>query len=230
MTVALEVVLGHGAGGTEASMAPYVEGLARRGVRARAAGLRRDGRPVPKAELAVPRFLAAVGDPALTVAGGRSYGARVAGLAESQGAGFAGLLFFNYPLHRPGHPEIGPRVEHWARIRCPALFLAGARDPFASEPLLRQAVRALPRAELVLYPGVGHELGEHLEDALDRAAEFVRSLERSEATSPGGRSVNPHRPPGTRAGGDAPGSVTARGAGPVAARTRRGRSARSPAE
>ncbi|MGH7776724.1 MAG: alpha/beta family hydrolase, partial [Candidatus Dormibacterales bacterium] len=86
------------------------------------------------------------------------------------------LLLFSFPLHRPGHPELGPRISHWPRIACPLLLLSGARDPFASAELLREASHLVPGARLVLYPGTGHQLGEYLEDALEEAAAFVRGL------------------------------------------------------
>ena len=62
---------------------------------------------------------------------------------------------------------------HWPRITCPVLLLSGESDPFAEIGLLRRAVKRLPDASLVTYPGVGHGLGGVLEDALDRVASFV---------------------------------------------------------
>jgi pimeloyl-ACP methyl ester carboxylesterase len=56
------------------------------------------------------------------------------------------------------------------------LLLSGESDPFARIDLLREAVRRLPAAELVTYPRLGHTLKPVLEDALDRAAAFVRGL------------------------------------------------------
>lgn len=168
----LRVYLGHGAAGNAASMAPYVEGLRRRGIEAQAVEL-----PKRKAEDAVPAWRAAVPDGAGTVAGGQSYGGRVASLAAAAGAGYAGLVLFSYPLHPPGRPERAEaRVSHWPTIACPVLLLSGEADPFARLALLRAAVKALPHAELVTYPRLGHTLRPVLEDVLDRVAAFVAAL------------------------------------------------------
>ncbi|MGH2810933.1 MAG: alpha/beta family hydrolase, partial [Actinomycetota bacterium] len=45
------------------------------------------------------------GPQAIWVAGGRSYGGRVASMAAAEGLAAAGLIFFPYPLHRPGDPS-----------------------------------------------------------------------------------------------------------------------------
>jgi predicted alpha/beta-hydrolase family hydrolase len=162
--------LGHGASGTAASMAPFVEGLRRRGLEAVAIDL-----PKRKAEAAVPAWRAAVPDGRGTIAGGQSYGGRVASLAAAQpGVAYAGLVLFCYPLHPPGRPEQAPaRVAHWPAIECPVLLLSGEADPFARIDLLRAAVRDLPRATLVTYPRLGHSLRPVLHEVLDRVAEFV---------------------------------------------------------
>jgi pimeloyl-ACP methyl ester carboxylesterase len=55
------------------------------------------------------------------------------------------------------------------------LLLSGDRDPFARIALLREAVKRLPAAELVVFPGVGHGIGPVFEEALDAVAAFVRS-------------------------------------------------------
>lgn len=168
----VRVVLGHGASGSAASMTPYVAGLAVRGVVASAVDLPR-GRP----ERAVAVFLeAAAADPDLAL-GGHSFGGRMASLAAArlieQGTEPPALVCFSYPLHRPGTPEIGPRVEHWARLRCPVLLLSGDRDPFARIDLLRAAAAQLPNAELAVFTGAGHGLTSRLDEALDRAAAFL---------------------------------------------------------
>ena len=166
------VHLGHGASGNAASMAPFVEGLWRRNVAAQAVDL-----PKRRAEDAVPVWRALVPDGAATVAGGHSYGGRVASLAAAASAGYAGLVLFSYPMHPPGAPERGDaRVAHWPSIGCPVLLLSGEADPFARIELLRVAVGLLPNAELVTYPRLGHTLKPVLEDVLDRVAAFVHAL------------------------------------------------------
>ena len=167
------VYLGHGASGTAASMAPFVDGLRKRGLLADAVDI-----PKRRAEDAVPAWRAAVPDGPRTVAGGHSYGGRVASLAAAAGAGYAGLVLFSYPLHPPGKPErTEARIAHWPMIECPVLLLSGEADAFARIELLRAAVRSLPHAELVTYPRLGHGVKPVLDDALDRVAAFVQSIE-----------------------------------------------------
>jgi predicted alpha/beta-hydrolase family hydrolase len=168
----IHVYLGHGASGTAASMAPFVDGLRKRGLMADAVDL-----PKRKAEEAVPAWRAAVPDGRGTVAGGHSYGGRVASLATGAGAGYSGLVLFSYPLHPPGRPErTQDRIAHWSAIECPVLLLSGEADPFARIELLRVAVQLLPKAELVTYPRLGHTLRPVLADVLDRVRAFVDTL------------------------------------------------------
>jgi uncharacterized protein len=172
----MKVLLGHGASGNAASMAPFVEGLARRGVEAGAVDL-----PKRKAEDAVPVWRALVPDGAGTVAGGHSYGGRVASLAAAAGAGYAGLVLFSYPLHPPGQPNrTEPRIAHFPSIDCPVLLLSGESDPFARIELLRSAVGKIPHATLVTYPRLGHTLKPVLDEVLDRVRAFAEELEATE--------------------------------------------------
>lgn len=157
-------------------MAPFVEGLRRRGIDAGAVDL-----PKRKAEDAVPVWRALVPDGPGTLAGGHSYGGRVASLAAAAGAGYAGLVLFNFPLHPPGQPNrTEPRIAHFPAIDCPVLFLSGESDPFARIELLRSAVQEVPRATLVTYPRLGHTLQPVLDDVLDRVRTFVEELEARE--------------------------------------------------
>jgi predicted alpha/beta-hydrolase family hydrolase len=175
----MKVFLGHGASGNAASMEPFVLGLRRRGLEAAAVDL-----PKRRAEDAVPAWRAAVPDGPGTVAGGHSYGGRVASLAAAAGAGYAGLVLFSFPLHPPGQPDrTDPRIAHFPEIDCPALFLSGESDPFARIELLREAVSRLADAKLVTYPRLGHTLKPVLDDALDRVAAFVAALEEKDVTS-----------------------------------------------
>ena len=186
------LVLGHGASGSAATMAPHVAGLRGRGIDARAIDL-----PKGRAERAVPLFAALLaGNPAdagagLTAderdvfagpriaVGGHSFGGRVASLAAAD-AGDAGrapiaLVLLSYPLHPPGRPDDwDARTAHWPRLICPVILLSGTSDPFAQPALLQRAVaERLPTAELVTYPRQGHGLAAVLDDALDRVAAFV---------------------------------------------------------
>ena len=148
-------------------MRPYVKALEKRQLKASAIDL-----PVGKAERAVPVFMQKV--PAGSIAGGHSYGGRVASMVATE-VEYAALVLLSYPLHRPGHPE-DLRTEHWSKITCPVLFLSGESDPFARIDLLKASVRRLPGAELVSFPGVGHGLLSVVDAAMDRVAAFVRQL------------------------------------------------------
>jgi len=154
-------------------MAVFVDGLRARDVDATAVDL-----PRRRAEDAVPAFHAVVPAAPDVVPGGQSYGGRVASLAAAEdGAPYAGLVLFSYPLHPPGKPErTAARIAHWPAIRCPVLLLSGESDPFAQLDLLRAAIPTLRDAELVTYPRLGHTLRPVLEDVLDRTAAFARSL------------------------------------------------------
>jgi hypothetical protein len=150
-------------------MRPYVRALDRRGLAAKAIDL-----PKSKAERAVPVFLEKVA--AGSIAGGHSYGGRVASMASLE-TSYAALILLSYPLHRPGHPE-DLRTEHWPRITAPVLLLSGESDPFARIDLLRSSVKRLNKAELLTFPGVGHGLLPVIDQAADRIASFVRALSR----------------------------------------------------
>lgn len=175
------VYLGHGASGTAASMASWVEGLLARGFEAHAVSL-----PRGRAEAAVAAFLAQVPDGPGVVLGGHSFGGRVASLAlagvpapwPASRRPTVGLVCLSYPLHRPRAPgTAGARAAHWPAIRVPVLLLSGASDPFARIDLLEAAMPALVNGRLVTYPRLGHGLLPVREDALDRIAAFLRGLE-----------------------------------------------------
>ena len=179
----LRIFLGHGASGSAASMAPWVDGLRARGFEAFALDL-----PRRRAEDAVSAFEAQVPDGPGVVVGGHSYGGRVASLSAAglgsapAGEGthrrYAGLVCLSYPLHRPGGPETAAaRTAHWPAITVPALLLSGTSDPFARIDLLEAALPALVRGQLVTYPRLGHSLKPVLEDALDRVAAFLAELD-----------------------------------------------------
>jgi uncharacterized protein len=171
----LHCYLGHGASGTAASMAPFVDGLRARGIAASAIDL-----PKRKAEEAIPAFHRVVPDTPGIVVGGHSYGGRVASLASAEpGAPYEALVCFSYPLHPPGSPDrADARTAHWPSIRCPVLLLSGESDPFARIDLLRRLVPTIGGpAELVTYPRLGHGLQPVLDDVLDRVTVFLQGIE-----------------------------------------------------
>jgi predicted alpha/beta-hydrolase family hydrolase len=163
------LVVGHGASGTAASMAPHVAGLRARGIDAQAIDL-----PRGRADAAVARFVDLLGaDPDLAV-GGHSFGGRMASLAVARQPARA-LVLLSYPLHAPGRQaDWEARTDHWPAIVCPVLLLSGESDPFARVDVLQEAVARLPRARLVTWPRLGHGLGPVLDEALNLVAMFLR--------------------------------------------------------
>lgn len=164
------LLLAPGASGTVERLGPILTGLAARGLDAAGVSL-----PRGSVERALPAWRAAIAgvDPATIAIGGQSFGGRVASLVAAE-TEVRALVLLCFPLHPPGRVErVAERTAHFERIGCPVLLLSGESDPFARLPLLRAAVRRLPHAELVTYPGVGHGLGRVLDDALDRVASFI---------------------------------------------------------
>lgn len=81
------------------------------------------------------------------VMGGRSMGGRICSMvaADTGGhteSGALGLVLLGYPLHPPGKAT-QLRVEHFARLRMPALFVSGTRDAFGSPAELQREARKL---------------------------------------------------------------------------------------
>jgi pimeloyl-ACP methyl ester carboxylesterase len=165
----MKVVLGHGASGNAASMKPYVVGFKSRGIDAIAVDL-----PKGTAERAVPVFIKTSGRGHDVIGGGQSFGGRVASMAAIE-ADFGGLILFSYPLHRPGFPD-QLRTEHLPLIRCPTLFMSGDRDPFARIDLLKTWVKVVPDARLEIFKGQGHGLLAVLDQALNVASDFIKSI------------------------------------------------------
>jgi len=165
----MRIVLGHGASGNAASMKPYVVGFERRGLDAIAVDL-----PKGTAERAVPVFIKTSGRGHGVIGGGQSFGGRVASMAAIE-ADFGGLILFSYPLHRPGFPD-QLRTEHLPLIRCPTLFMSGDRDPFARIDLLKTWVKVVPNSRLEIFKGQGHGLLAVLDQALDVAADFIKTI------------------------------------------------------
>lgn len=109
--------------------------------------------------------------------GGHSYGGRQATiLAAEDPALIQGLLLLSYPLHPPRRPaEL--RTAHFARLRTPALFVHGTRDPFGSIEEMRAALALIPApVELVAIEGAGHDLGRSgaAQRAVEEFQKFVR--------------------------------------------------------
>jgi pimeloyl-ACP methyl ester carboxylesterase len=201
---AMRIYLGHGASGSAATMAPWVDGLRARGFESHALTLRRG-----RAEDALAGFFDQVPDEPDVVVGGHSLGGRVASLAAAgigrrgsrpaEGTGpsagtstsgaadrppesaphprYAALVCLSYPLHRPGAPETWEaRTAHWPSIAMPTLMLSGTSDPFARIDLLGAAMPALRRGRLVTWPRLGHGLLPAREEVLDVVAAFLQEV------------------------------------------------------
>lgn len=163
--------LAPGASGTIERLRPHERALSALGIAVNLVEL-----PRGRAERAVPVYRAALDGAGSgpRVIGGHSFGGRVASMLAAEDSP-AGLLLLSYPLHAPGRqPSWEERTAHWPSITCPVLLLSGESDPFADLELLRGAVDRLPDARLVTYPGVGHGLERVLDEAMARAAAFIR--------------------------------------------------------
>ena len=110
--------------------------------------------------------------PELVILGGHSYGGRQATLLAAESPAIAdALLLLSYPLHPPRKAE-QLRTQHFPRLRTPALFVHGTRDPFGSIDEMTAALAAIPaRRQLVPIEKAGHELGAAAAAVILREAE-----------------------------------------------------------
>jgi predicted alpha/beta-hydrolase family hydrolase len=167
------LVLAHGAGSSASSplLAALAAAFAARGVAVLRCDLPfRQARPhgppapgsAPRDQAGLRAAVAALGRSGVRPVwlGGHSYGGRQATLLAAEDPRVTpALLLLAYPLHPPGRPA-PLRVDHFPRLRTPALFVHGTRDPFGSEPELRAALHLVAApAVLQLEAGLGHDLG-----------------------------------------------------------------------
>jgi uncharacterized protein len=92
------------------------------------------------------------------IAGGRSFGGRMASQAQAEAplTGVVGLAFLGFPLHPPKAPS-DERGAHLDDVKIPMLFLQGTRDELAELTLLKALVKRLgKRATLKLYEDGDH--------------------------------------------------------------------------
>jgi predicted alpha/beta-hydrolase family hydrolase len=75
------------------------------------------------------------------VLGGRSMGGRICSMVAADD-GALGLVLLGYPLHPPGNAT-QLRVEHFARLRMPALFVSGTRDAFGAPDELKRETKKI---------------------------------------------------------------------------------------
>jgi len=79
--------------------------------------------------------------PERLVLGGRSMGGRIGSMVAADD-GALGLVLLGYPLHPPGRAA-QLRVEHFPRLRMPALFVSGTRDAFGTPAELQRETRKI---------------------------------------------------------------------------------------
>lgn len=99
------------------------------------------------------------------LAGGKSMGGRMTSTAQSEGSlpAVRGLVFFGFPLHRPGDPS-DARADHLRDVDVPMLFVQGTRDRLAEmERMERVVARLGDEAVMHIVPG-----GDHGFDVLKR--------------------------------------------------------------
>ncbi|HZU71941.1 MAG TPA: alpha/beta family hydrolase [Acidimicrobiales bacterium] len=113
----------------------------------RAAGRRRpDAAPVLMATVrrAAEELAGRIGVSTARIAlGGRSMGGRMASMAAAEGLAAAALVLVSYPLHPPGRPD-RLRVDHFAALDLPCLFVSGTRDAFGAPVELEREVASIP--------------------------------------------------------------------------------------
>lgn len=190
------VVLAHGAGAPMDTpfMTTIAAGLAAEGLRVARfefpymADRRKSGRrTLPDREPVLldawRGAIAALGQPASLIIGGKSMGGRMASLIADE-AGVAGLLCLGYPFHPPGKPE-KLRTAHLAKLRTPALIVQGTRDPLGggdevSGYTLAKTIRLHWAADgdhdLKPRKASGRTHAEALAEAVAAAAQFIARL------------------------------------------------------
>lgn len=179
---------GAGAGMKHAFMQAQAERLAARGI----ATLRyqfpymehKSGRPDPQPVLlgtvrAAVALAAELMPGVLLLAGGKSMGGRMTSnaAADEPLPGVRGIVFFGFPLHPTGRPDV-IRAEHLAAVDIPMLFLQGTRDSLADLDLLTPVCDRLgARASMHVIEGADHSFrvlkrtGRTDEEILDELAE-----------------------------------------------------------
>ncbi|MBL7850399.1 MAG: alpha/beta hydrolase [Cyclobacteriaceae bacterium] len=106
--------------------------------------------------------------------GGKSFGGRMSShwVSDKNPADVRGLVFFGFPLHRPGAPSI-ERAEHLYSIKVPMLFLQGTRDTLADLASLKKVIKKLKPSTLVTFEGADHSFKAGKENLVPKLAETV---------------------------------------------------------
>ncbi len=109
-------------------------------------------------------------------AGGKSFGGRMTSqlLSKTPDERVGGVVFFGFPLHPPGAPDI-KRAEHLSELKVPSLFLQGTRDALADEKLIKSVVKKLPAATLMLLEGADHSFKAGKRQWIEELATMTRA-------------------------------------------------------
>lgn len=91
--------------------------------------------------------------------GGHSYGGRQATILASEDASLIdGLLLLSYPLHPPEKPA-QLRTAHFPKLKTPAFFAHGTRDPFGTIAEMHSALKLIPAPHMLFQvAGAAHDL------------------------------------------------------------------------
>ena len=109
------------------------------------------------------------------VLGGRSFGGRMCSMAVAEGLPAAGLVLLSYPLHPPGKPEI-LRVDHFASLELPCLFVSGEKDPFGTPAEFKMHLKRIPGdVTFIVVPGAHDPRGQD-EAIAEHVRTWVRAL------------------------------------------------------
>ena len=106
-------------------------------------------------------------------AGGKSMSGRMTSSAQAESAlpGVNGVVFFGFPLHRPGDPS-DARADHLRDVNVPMLFIQGTRDRLAEIGRIESVVGELgERAALYVV-----EDGDHGFDVLKRTGKSISEV------------------------------------------------------
>jgi len=90
-----------------------------------------------------------------TYLAGRSMGGRMGTYLVAEGFPASGLILYAYPLHPAGRPE-RLRIDQFADISVPMLFVQGTKDALARMDLFEEHIAPLPDADVELMEGAGH--------------------------------------------------------------------------
>jgi len=91
--------------------------------------------------------------------GGHSYGGRQSTILLAEEPELVeGLLLLSYPLHPPRKPD-ELRTSHFPKLRTPAFFVHGTRDPFGTIAEMQSALKLIPAQHAIFeVESAGHDL------------------------------------------------------------------------